>query len=662
MELTGIKGLGAKRLAALSNAGVRDVPGLLFMLPKDYIDTTRPMPIADLREGERACVCGYIQGKPRLSRFRGLTSVTATLRDDSGRVPLVYYNQPWMQEKLDTEEELLLYGRVERGKDGRLRLSSPSIEKERALRPVYAALPGLPGAVMQSAVSQALSELDACCPETLPQCVRARHHLCELNFALRAAHRPRSREDLQIALRRLAFERALSYQTALLMLRGESERGVAIPATAELAEAFWRSLPFSPTNAQRRVLAEIVGDMVSERAMGRMVQGDVGSGKTAVAFGAMYIAAKCGFQSALMAPTEILARQHLESAKAMFAPLGVQCGLLLGGMRAKERREALQAIKTGAWQAVLGTHALISEGVEYQNLGLVITDEQHRFGVAQRKRLSQKAPETPNALVMSATPIPRSLALLMYGDLALSVIDELPPGRTPVRTRIVPESKREGLYQFIIAQAAAGYQTYIVCPLVEESDMLDAKSAQDMYAALSLGALSSLRLGLTFGAQPSQEKADVLEKFTKGELDVLIATTVVEVGVNVPRATCIVIENADHFGLSQLHQLRGRVGRGAKESWCFLLAEPNERLTTLCQTNDGFVVAQKDLEMRGPGELLGLRQHGAGALASADAFLLEEAHDCLRWLQEKAQKEAFAEVQKNARRLLDGLMEDVAMN
>ncbi len=339
-----------------------------------------------------------------------------------------------------------------------------------------------------------------------------------------------------------------------------------------------------------------------------------------------------------MVPTEILARQHLESARALLEPLGLRCGLLLGGMPAKQRREALEHIASGEWDLVIGTHALFSAGVRYAKLGLVITDEQHRFGVKQRQRLSDKAEqEEAHVLVMSATPIPRTLALILYGDLEVSLIDELPPGRTPVRTRVVPENKRTEMYGFIRQKVALGEQAYLVCPLVEESEQVEAKDAQAMYRNLLKGPLKGLRLGLTWGSQPTEEKDAVLAAFSRGELDVLVATTVIEVGVNVPNATIMVVEDADRFGLSQLHQLRGRVGRGAGESWCFLMGEDNERLRTLCSTNDGFVIAQKDLELRGPGDFLGTRQHGQampGGYGVGDMRLLDETQRAARELME----------------------------
>lgn len=439
-------------------------------------------------------------------------------------------------------------------------------------------------------------------------------------------------------------------------------------ADDSLIDRFWRQTGFDPTRAQRKVLDEVLKDMGSGRAMRRLIQGDVGSGKTAVAFGAVCVAAQSGYQAALMVPTEILAHQHFESARKLLEPLGIASGLLLGGMGAAERKEALQHICLGDWQLVIGTHALFSQGVDYANLGLVITDEQHRFGVRQRQKLSLKAQgeQAAHVLVMSATPIPRTLALILYGDLDVSILDEMPPGRLPVKTRIVPEEKRSQMYDFIRCKAQGGEQSYLVCPLVEESEQVEAKDAQAMYEQLRRGPLKGLRLGLTYGSQSSQEKEAVISGFSAGQIDVLVATTVIEVGVNVPKATTMVIENADRFGLSQLHQLRGRVGRGAQESWCFLLGKSNERLTTLCATHDGFVIAQKDLELRGPGDFLGTRQHGRilpDAYGVNDVKLIEETRAAVHELtHDKAFAKEETELSARAAQKYARAMAEIALH
>ena len=666
MELKDLKGVGAARLKALEEANVTTLSELLLTLPSSYRDTTTSTPLGEIYPGGVFCVEGALKAPPKLSRFRGMTAVTARLCDESGSLPLIWYNQPWLAQQLPTDGWMVLYGRVERDKRGVICMNSPVRVSERGILPIYRKLGAIPAKTLMDIMRQALDQIDACCPETLPRALRLRHGLCERNFAIRQAHFPESREHLLLALRRVAFEQALFYQTATLLLRGERTKGIRIVVPSGAEDAFWQMLPFAPTGAQRRVLGEISADLASDSAMARIVQGDVGSGKTAVAFGAMAMAARAGYQCALMAPTEILSRQHMRNAQKMLESQGISCGLLLGGMKAKERREALQKIASGEWQIVVGTHALLSGPVMYHNLGLVVTDEQHRFGVRQRKILSDKASSPPNVLVMSATPIPRTLAMVLYGDLEISIIDEMPPGRTPVTTRIVPESKREAMYEFLIAEAKKGGQSYIVCPLVEESEALDAKSARDTYAELCTGALKSLRVGLTYGSQPPEEKQQSLDAFSRGDTDVLVATTVVEVGVDVPGATVMVIENADRFGLSQLHQLRGRVGRGRRESWCFLMGEPNERLRALCATGDGFEIAQKDLELRGPGDLLGTRQHGESTMPGlpglADAKLLEETSACLKELQAPQNAEDFETVKRSARAAFDSALAQIAMN
>lgn len=635
--LSELSGLGKIRLQALNAAGIFSLRDLLYFLPSGYRDTTCPTPIAQLVPGQAAAVMGAFKENPRLNRFRGMTTVTATLLDESGSIPCVWYNQPWLQKQLAGTGEVLLYGRME-VKNGRRIFMNPIRETAPGITPVYKALAGLPGKVMREVMAQALQEADACCPETLPNSLRLRYALCEKNFAIRQAHFPLGMEELRMARRRLAFEQALMYLAGISLLSRPREDGIPMGIASDWQEAFWQALPFAPTGAQRRVLAQAAADMAKSQPMARLVQGDVGCGKTAIAFGALYLAARAGFQGALMAPTEILARQHYESARALLEPLGITCGLLLGGMKVKTRREALEAIHTGAWQVTIGTHALISQGVSYHRLGLVVTDEQHRFGVRQRSALADKGVRPPHVLVMSATPIPRTLALILYGDLDVSVVDELPAGRRPVTTRLVPEAKRAGLYEFLRKELAKGRQAYVVCPLVEESEALaDLKNAQSQYNELVKGPLKGFSVGLTYGKQPPEEKEQVLAAFARGETQALVATTVIEVGVNVPNATVMIIEDAQRFGLSQLHQLRGRVGRGSQESWCFLLAEPNPRLRTLCQTNDGFVIAQKDLELRGPGEMLGTRQHGLplmpGVMLDGDVKLLEQAQTCIQALR-----------------------------
>ncbi len=661
ISLSQIRGLGKARLQALKADGIETVRQLLLRFPAEYRDLTRITPIDALAEGQTAAVFGRAEA-PRSFRKGRLSIVSAKISDDSGSIRAVWYNQPWLAKAISDGREMLLYGRVERR--GGLQLTSPSIEKERGIVPVYRKTAGIPGAAFRDIVARALAESEGQWPDQLPEALRRRHGLCERNFAMRAAHLPESMEALQVAKRRLAFEELLIYQVGLWLLRGQRGAGIQIECPEEDVRAFWDSLPYRPTGAQARVLDEIAQDMGAEAAMARLVQGDVGCGKTAIAMGALYLAAKKGYQGALMAPTEVLARQHYETAKAVLEPLGASCGLITGSMTAREHREAHEAIASGYWQVAIGTHALITEKVTYANLGLVVTDEQHRFGVRQRTALGAKG-QSPNVLVMSATPIPRTLALILYGDLDISVVDELPPGRTPVKTRVVPDEKREAMYGFIRREAADGRQAYVVCPLVEESEAIDAQNAQAVYEELRDRALQGLRVGLVHGRMKSAEKDAALDAFRRGEMDVLVSTTVIEVGVNVPNATVMVVENADRFGLAQLHQLRGRVGRGAAESWCFLMADSNEKLKTMTLTNDGFEIARKDMELRGPGEVLGYRQSGSasgGPWQMADGRLLKETHDEARSLLKRLDSEETLRVIELAREALAERLRDVAMN
>ncbi len=671
MELSDIKGIGKTRLAALHAAGICSLRDLLYAVPYKYRDLSRLSTVAQAQAGERVCLELVREGEAKLSRHGKLSRVTCAFSDATGRITACWFNQPWMRENMNRHTRLTLYGQVEAG-GGHKRLMNPSVETQRRILPVYRPMEGVPQRVHAAAVQQALEWAEELCPETLPEELCRRHGLISCAGAIRTLHAPRSMEEAVSAQRRFAFEQMLMYQAAIRLVRDVRRQGPEMRFEPDAPDLFWRDMPFAPTGAQWRTLGEIARDMAGERAMARMVQGDVGSGKTAVAMGAMLLCAQAGYQSALMAPTEILARQHYKNMRAFFEAHGFGCGLLVGGMPAKERRAALAKIAAGEWKAVIGTHALISEGVRYQRLGLCITDEQHRFGVAQRTALLNKGAEgerAPHLLVMSATPIPRSLALVMFGDLDLSIIDELPPGRQPVTTRIVSEEKREAMYGFLRKELEAGRQAYVVCPLVEESENADSLKAAKAHALeLQSGALRGLRVGLTYGSQPAAEKAETLEAFAAGALDVLVATTVIEVGVNVPNASMMIIEDADHYGLAQLHQLRGRVGRGVAQSWCFLLAQPNERLRALVRTNDGFEISRVDLEQRGPGELLGTRQHGeallpGGSAAFGSMQLLYEAAQCAETLQsDPAYRQEWQQVAAQAATLVQRLNERVSIS
>ena len=664
ISLQNIKGIGPARLKAFEAAGIRTVRELVMFLPKEYRDLTATVPLTGLQPGDTAAVRVRVAGEVTERRAKRLLITKVYVTDGTDTVQVIWYNQPWLKKQLFPGREMLLYGKVEH-KQGYISLVSPTVEQGEGLVPVYRNIAGIPPKALRQSVEAALKLCEGQWPDELPEALRRRYGLCERNFAMRNAHFPDSREALEAARRRIAFEELLLYQVALRLFRSTGREGIPIDFDDDAVEAFWRRLPFAPTSAQRRVLTEVAVDLRAPRAMARMVQGDVGSGKTAIAFAAIALAHAGGWQSALMAPTEVLARQHYDAAVKLLAPMGIRVGLLVGSLTQKQHRLAHEAIASGEWDLAIGTHALITEGVEYRNLGLVVTDEQHRFGVRQRTMLSEKG-DAPNVLVMSATPIPRTLSLILYGDLDISIVDELPPGRTPVATRIVPEAKRADMYGFLRKEVARGRQVYFVCPLVEESEAVEALPAEAVYEDLRTNRLPELRIELVHGRMKPADKDAALERFRIGQADVLVSTTVIEVGVNVPNATVMVIENAERFGLAQLHQLRGRVGRGTEASWCFLMAEPNARLRFLASTTDGFKVAQKDMELRGPGELFGTRQSGTlsaglGSLAG-DAELLKLTHDEARTLMAHPEEPDAQAVIGLARERFADRLRDVAVN
>ena len=645
MELSDLKGLGPTRVSRLRAMGINSLRDFLYFFPIRYEDHIHISPIAAAPEGN-VLLQGVILDKPHISYFHGTSRVTARIQDASGSILVCWFNEPWMVQQLPVGETILLFGQLVRKKY--TVLQNPRIVTDREYMPVYRSIRGFPNRSVQQLMREALSDVESVCPETLPISFRERAGLLSLSEAIRSIHFPDDPARLALAQRRLIFENLLVYMMSVSILQHQCQPGFPMDIAAEEPDRFWDKMPFTPTNAQRRVLEEIADDLRKDEAMSRLVQGDVGCGKTALAFGAIFLAFRQGFQSAMMAPTEILARQHYKNAKAQLEQFGMNCELLTGSTRAAERRRILKGLSDQSVHAVFGTHALISEKVQYANLGLVITDEQHRFGVRQRSILQEKGIrneiQAPHVLVMSATPIPRTLALILYGDLHLSVVDELPPGRLPVRTRLVPEEKREAMYGFLRKAVQNGQQAYVVCPLVEDSESTqNVKSVQTLYSELIQNELKGLRVGITWGAQKTDEKAETLRRFQAGELDVLVSTTVIEVGVNVPNATIMIVENAERYGLSQLHQLRGRVGRGTAESWCFLMSGSGQKLQILCDTNDGFLVARKDLELRGPGDLLGTRQSGESFLKLAgncDEKLLIEVQKCVQELESRPETDA----------------------
>ncbi|QTE71262.1 ATP-dependent DNA helicase RecG [Clostridiales bacterium FE2011] len=668
MELTAMAGIGPARAEALRAMGIISLRDLLYTLPERYEDYSTVSPCNTKKEGP-VLISGTVVQSPKLSVFHGLKKVTVSIEDESGKMPVCWYNAPWIMNSLSEGQQIRLYGRLQIRNNRRI-LQNPKFASENeGLVPVYRSIKGLPAKTFRNLISDALFQVDDCCPETLPTEFRIAWHLCELNYAIRQAHFPDNYEALKIARRRLSFERVLLYLAYVSMSGSKKQPGIPMKFPEGQIEQYWKSQGFEPTGAQKKVLEDIATDMQKNTAMSRLVQGDVGCGKTAVAFGAVSLASAAGYQSTMMAPTEILAVQHYENARKTLEPAGIRCRLLTGSTKTKERKMILQELKNRQCDVVFGTHALISRDVEYGNLGLVITDEQHRFGVNQRSSLQMKGKteETlPHVLVMSATPIPRTLALILYGDLDLSVIDEMPKGRIPVKTRIVPEHKREDMYKFLRKEIAKGKQAYIVCPLVEEDDeKSELHSAKALFESLRKNEMQGLRVALTWGSQKTEEKDRVLHEFVEGKYDVLVSTTVIEVGVNNPNATIMVIENAERYGLSQLHQLRGRVGRGKDESWCFLFAEPSEKLNSFCSTNDGFVIAQKDLELRGPGDLAGTRQSGepGNGFLFGDIRMLEEVTDCVRQLHRNpVMKKALEVIEKHAEEYFTAEGRRIALN
>ena len=664
MRLAELKGVGKARLEALERAGLERAEQLLWRLPESYTDYDDRCEVASLASGRRCAFLARINSVST-ARVRGATRVVAKVFDQTGEVACVWFQQPYRARQLEVGAVQLFCGLVTRYR-GVAEVVSPRVlpADTHGIEPVYAPIRDIPPKTYAGLVRQVL---DAGLPleDDLPAAVRQRFSLPPQAQALRSIHFPESREDLERAMRAFSFRDLLFFALAVRRKRLGPGMGFAMKANLAVVQPFLDSLPYALTGAQERVLRQALSDMESDAPMARLVEGDVGCGKTVIALALLYCAFENGFQGALMAPTEVLAHQHAEEARRLLGPLGVRVALLTGSLRAAQKRETLRAIEAGEADLIVGTHALIMGGVQYRRLGLVVTDEQHRFGVRQRLALERKG-QAPHVLVMSATPIPRTMALVLYGEMDVSVVDELPPGRKPVATRIVPERKREGLYGFLRATVDAGQQIYVVCPLVEESEAVDAASAERTAKDLA-AALPGAKVELLHGRMKGPEKEAILDRFAAGETQVLVSTTVIEVGVNVPNATVMVVEDAERFGLAQLHQLRGRVGRGEKASWCFLMADrPTARLRALTETNDGFVIARKDLELRGPGELLGTRQSGMAdertlALFS-DVSLLPEIQALADEVYAAPEEPAHAALLEAARRAMAARGLEVARN
>ena len=652
-----LKGVGPKRADAFVSLGITTARELLYHVPRRYDDASTVEPIRELRVGMDATAVGRVRSKGIIPTRKGLRIFQAVLQDDTGMITVAWPGQPWLDRKIREGDVLLVTGPVRFFHGQQLHPREHTViarAGDRAARSgtvfvTYPASEEVPQWVLRGVFEKNLDALLSWADddEYLTDAARAALDLPRLSEALARLHRPSSPADARVGRRRLAFDELFFLQVMQAQVRHrqtEAAPGIAHVRTNELIRPLHEALSFELTAAQVRVLREVYADMASERRMNRLIQGDVGSGKTVVALFAMLLAVEGGSQAALMAPTELLAEQHARTIAALLAPLGVEVVLLTGALGAAERRQALEAIRTGAAKVVIGTHALIQEGVAFARLGLVVVDEQHRFGVRQRMALADHGDRRADVLVMSATPIPRSLAMALYGDLDLSVVDELPPGRTPVKTALRAPDRRDALYAFVDAELEAGRQAYVVYPLVAESEKVDLLAATEEFERLKTTVFPGRRLGLLHGQLPSEEKDRVMRAFLAGELDLLVATTVIEVGIDVPNASVMVIEHAERFGLSQLHQLRGRVGRGAAESHCILVADPGEeaaeRLGVFRDTTDGFAVARADLRIRGQGDLFGAQQHGTPTLRFAD--LLED-EDLLVRAQEAARELVHAD-------------------
>lgn len=645
-----VKGIGPKKAEKMARLGIFTVKDALYYFPRQFEDRSRQKKIFQLEEGEKTGVRVKIDRINSVSR-RKFSITEFYVSDDTDKAKLVFFNKAYLRNTFRVGDIVKVFGSVKKNLGPVTELHNCEIEYDKLdkntgiIVPVYSLTAGVGNKEVMGMIRNIFESSDISIDEYLPKWLVDKYNLCGVDFAIKNMHFPEKKENVKIAMYRLIFEELLFLQLGLFTVKGNNKvgKGIRFQRHNDM-DKIEEKLPFKLTRAQQKAYDEIIEDMTSDRIMNRLVQGDVGSGKTVVAQLALANCVLNGYQGAYMAPTEILAKQHMESFKDFFEGTGIRVEVLTGSSTKKEAREILEDLASGQVDILIGTHALIEDRVEFASLGLVITDEQHRFGVNQRGRLTSKS-ENPDVLVMTATPIPRTLALILYGDLDISIIDELPPGRKPIETLAIEKKKRESYYMSKVrSEIEKGRQVYVVCPLVEESETLDLKSASEVYDELRYDFFKDLRVGLLHGKMKASEKDQVMEAFKNHELDILVSTTVIEVGVNVPNASLMIIENAERFGLAQLHQLRGRVGRGSEKSYCTLIYGSKteicrHRMAIMEETNDGFKISEKDLELRGPGDFFGTRQHGLPELRVANLF----KHMKILRLVQKEAREIYAQ-------------------
>lgn len=672
-----IKGIGQKKYQEFLKLGVKTLEDLMHFYPRSYQDRTKIKHLSNCIDQEYTGVIVKVIGEAKNTRIKGRRLViTKVPIEDNGTIgEAIWYNKPFIKNLLQVEKKYYLYGKLKR-KFNRIQIETPDYKpvdqqsfEELGILPIYSGTSHLKQKEIRKYIRLILDEFNGEIEEYLSINFRKKYKLCEINFALENIHYPKTYEHYEIAKKRLIFDEFFFIQMALLLIKKQNKQQVdgIIFRSSSVLENFIGQLPFQLTDAQNRVIQEIREDLNSGKIMNRLIQGDVGSGKTIIATIALLMTYLNGYQGAMMAPTEILANQHYESLSNLYKSFDIKIALLTGNMKTEEKRNVLQQISEGQVNIVIGTHALIQENVNFHKLGLVVTDEQHRFGVRQRATLSNKG-ENPHVMVMTATPIPRTLSFILYGDLDISIIDQLPPGRKKIKTYQISSEMEDRLYQFIRQQVKSGRQAYIVCPLVEESENIQAQSVLNLAKNLKKQYFHKENVAFIHGKMKNIEKENIMRDFKDRNIDILISTTIIEVGMNVPNANIMVIQNAERFGLAQLHQLRGRVGRGSHQSYCFLItnnksAITRERMQTMTRTNDGFTIAERDLLIRGPGDFFGVRQHGLPELKIANLFRdMEILKLAQKACKEVMELEEFHSIQEYISNKFDKKLDEVSFN